>query len=58
MTLPGSNYAQKRLKISRTKIESKFQKIEKSKNKNPKINQKYKSEMLVKMANKEFPESH
>ena len=58
MTLLGPNSVQKRPKISKTKMESNFQKVEKSKNVNPKINQKYKSEILVKMTNKEFPESH
>ena len=58
MTLLGPNSVQKRPKISKTKMESNFQKVEKSKNVNPKINQKYKSEILVKITNKEFPESH
>ena len=58
MTLLGPNSVQKRPKISKTKMESNFQKVEKSKNVNPKINQKYKSEILVKIANKKFPESH
>ena len=58
MTLLGPNSVQKRPKISKTKMESNFQKVEKSKNVNPKRNQKYKSEILVKITNKEFPESH
>ena len=58
MTLLGPNSVQKRPKNSKTKMESNFQKVEKSKNVNPKINQKYKSEILVKITNKEFPESH
>ena len=58
MTLLGPNSVQKRPKISKTKMESNFQKVEKSKNVNPKINQKYESEILVKITNKELPESH
>ena len=57
MTLPGPSSGQKRQKMSKTKIESKL-KNEKSKILNPKNKSKHKSEMLVKMTNKEFPESH
>ena len=57
MTFQGPDSGQKRQKNSKTKFESKFQKIEKSKNLNQK-HTKYKPEVLVKMTNKEFPESH
>ena len=57
MTLPGPSSEQKRQKNAKHKLNPNL-KNEKSKIVPPPKKSKYKSEMLVKMTNKEFPESH